>query len=213
MASNRKNHVIRIRAESDQFLLSCQRIETFVYWLQALSTAMDLALPLDERELPRDFSVPRHQRRFESSDQSTSNIDGREMLIRDQHDTGSRLRDMPSLESIHAMARISARSAPSAVSVPRKRQARPSVSPETGKWQPDHGWSARKDMIYAKHCMAILLARSPRKSNLVIMNGKQWLVDWDTGELTRCEPPNYDEMDDTSSTGGSSRRQKNALRA
>lgn len=48
----RKNHVIRIRAESDQFIISCQRIETFVHWLHALSAAIDLALPLDERELP-----------------------------------------------------------------------------------------------------------------------------------------------------------------
>jgi hypothetical protein len=211
MVSNRKNHVIRIRAETDQFLLSCQRIETFVYWLHALTAAMDLALPLDERELPRDFSVPRHQRRSESADQSTSDIDGREMLIRDQNGSRTHVRNAPSLESIHAVARISARSAPSAVSIPRKREARPSISPETGKWQPDHGWNARKDMIYAKHCMAILLSRSPRKSNLVIMNGKQWIVDWDTGELTRCEPPDYDEMEDTSSTG-SSQRQKNALR-
>jgi hypothetical protein len=67
-------------------------------------------------------------------------------------------------------------------------------------------------MIYAKHCMAILLSRSPRKSNLIIMNGKQWKVNWDTGELSSCEPPDYEEMDERFSIG-SNRRGKNALRA
>lgn len=42
--------------------------------------------------------------------------------------------------------------------------------------------------------MAILTSRSPRKSNIVIMKGKQWIVDWATGTLTRCEPPDYGEI-------------------
>jgi hypothetical protein len=67
-------------------------------------------------------------------------------------------------------------------------------------------------MIYAKHCMAILLSRSPRKSNLIIMNGKQWKVNWDTGELSSCEPPDYEEIDERFSIG-STRRGKNAQRA
>ena len=49
------------------------------------------------------------------------------------------------------------------------------------------------DMMYAKRCMAVLTSRSPRKSNLVIMKGKQWIVDWATGAFTRCEPPDYGE--------------------
>jgi hypothetical protein len=28
----------------------------------------------------------------------------------------------------------------------------------------------------------------------VIINGKQWIVDWATGTLTRCEPPDYGEI-------------------
>jgi hypothetical protein len=42
--------------------------------------------------------------------------------------------------------------------------------------------------------MAVLTERSPRKSNLVIMKGKQWVVDWSTGTLTRCQPPGYEEV-------------------
>lgn len=47
-------------------------------------------------------------------------------------------------------------------------------------------------MIYAKRCMAVLLSNTPRKTNLVIMRGRQWIVDWATGKLTRWEPPAYD---------------------
>lgn len=73
----------------------------------------------------------------------------------------------------------------------------PAVNPsinQDGKWAPQHQWTHFYDMMYAKRCMAILTHRSPRKSNLVIMKGKQWIVDWATGKLTRCEPPEYGEI-------------------
>lgn len=48
-------------------------------------------------------------------------------------------------------------------------------------------------MLYAKRCMAILTSRSPRKSNLVIMKGKRWVVDWATGRLRKWIPPPSEE--------------------
>lgn len=42
--------------------------------------------------------------------------------------------------------------------------------------------------------MAVLTHRSPRKSNLVIMKGKRWVVDWATGKLEREGPPDYIEV-------------------
>ncbi|KAA8568646.1 hypothetical protein EYC84_007657 [Monilinia fructicola] len=68
-----------------------------------------------------------------------------------------------------------------------------SFCPETGKWRPEHAWSPKYDMIYARRCMAVLTSRSPRKSNYLIMKGKEWIVDWSTGSLIRCEPPAYGE--------------------
>ncbi|KAK6605337.1 ph domain-containing protein [Botrytis cinerea] len=59
----KKHYVIRVRAEADQFLLSCVKIETFVTWLQSLFTAINLSMPLDERQIPRDQSIPRSRRR------------------------------------------------------------------------------------------------------------------------------------------------------
>lgn len=59
----RRKYVIRLRAETDQFLLSCHKIETFVLWLSSLFAAIDLAPALDDRQLPLDLSVPRGPRR------------------------------------------------------------------------------------------------------------------------------------------------------
>lgn len=58
----RRRYVIRIRAETDQFLLSCIELGTFVRWLEALFAAIDIAAPIDERDFPRDMSIPRVQR-------------------------------------------------------------------------------------------------------------------------------------------------------
>jgi hypothetical protein len=212
----RKTHVIRIRAESDQFLLSCQRIETFIHWLQSLFTAIDLALPLDERELPQDLSVPRRQRRLA---QHPSSTDAHETLLRNRNDVipaghGSGVTtpsDGPNTTSMSTgtVEPVSRNTTSRVVlNITRTRPTGPSISPETGKWQPDHGWSARKDMIYAKHCMAVLLSRSPRKSNLIIIKGKQWVVDWETGKLTRCDPPDYAEIENDRRVEGVSRSRK-----
>jgi hypothetical protein len=48
-------------------------------------------------------------------------------------------------------------------------------------------------MLYAKLCYAVLLFRSPRKSNYVIAKGKKWFVDWTTGRMIRVLPPGYFE--------------------
>ncbi|PHH77027.1 hypothetical protein CDD83_4176 [Cordyceps sp. RAO-2017] len=58
----KRRYVIRIRAETDQFLLSCIELGTFVKWLECLFAAIDVAAPIDDRDFPRDMSIPRVQR-------------------------------------------------------------------------------------------------------------------------------------------------------
>jgi hypothetical protein len=238
--------VIRVRAETDQFLLSCFKIETFVHWLQSLFAAIDIAPPLDTRPLPRDYSIPRVRRRRVTCSASFTDIERNATLVREQYEimrsqypglvdaTIQEDTESPSTETIAEQPRrpessrsytAPAQTRPSssntlppmatptsrlsrlhtqsttALSQPRPNlsntaisETHPSISPETGKWRPEHQWSATYDMMYAKRCMAILTCRSPRKSNIVIMKGKQWIVDWATGELTRCEPPDYGEI-------------------
>lgn len=59
----KKSYVIRIRAETQQFLLSCETVDVFMDWLEALSSGIDLALPLEERSLPKYQTIPRRRRR------------------------------------------------------------------------------------------------------------------------------------------------------
>lgn len=58
----KRRYVIRVRAEDDQFLLCCIELETFVKWLECLFAAIDVAAPIDDRDFPRDMSIPRMQR-------------------------------------------------------------------------------------------------------------------------------------------------------
>ena len=59
---SRRRYVIRVRAEDDQFLLCCIELGTFVKWLECLFAAIDVAAPIDDRDFPRDMSIPRIQR-------------------------------------------------------------------------------------------------------------------------------------------------------
>lgn len=87
----------------------------------------------------------------------------------------------------------------------------PAIDPQTGKWFPEHRWSSNHDLLYAKLCYSHLLFRSPRKSNYIISKGKQWFVDWATGNMVRVLPPSYImETPETSWPLGSSCRQTNA---
>ncbi|RAL64983.1 hypothetical protein DID88_001573 [Monilinia fructigena] len=239
----KKHYVIRIRAEADQFLLSCVKIETFVTWLQSLSIAIDLSMPLDERQIPRDQSIPRSRRRRR---RETRQVHFGNELIREQQElirthypnlimrnppeeraTTATSRPSTSRSTIRLTRSLSRLTHPIHLAHPknaypeteaavdalremgliggRTRRSRTlqrrtpnptpthSFCPETGKWRPEHAWSAKYDMIYARKCMAVLTSHSPRKSNYLIMKGKQWIVDWSTGALIQCEPPAYGE--------------------
>jgi len=241
----KKRYVIRVRAETDQFLISCFKIETFVKWLQSLVAAIDIAPPLDTRSLPRDLSIPRARRRRAHCSTSYTDVERNATLVREQYEimrrqyprlvgaaiprdasregqvsrpstprsysepnarpsSSSDITPIPTssslLRRLHTQSTTALSQAPSlsqrlcasSASI-SETETHPSIHPETGKWRPEHQWTAMYDMMYAKRCMAILTSRSPRKSNFVIVKGKQWVVDWATGTLTSCEPPDYGE--------------------
>ncbi|KAH7170276.1 hypothetical protein EDB81DRAFT_752814 [Dactylonectria macrodidyma] len=209
----KRRYVIRIRAETDQFLLSCVELSTFVKWLEGLFAAIDVATPLDDRDFPRDMSIPRIQRIrwFRGEDPTPTTVDLSELdLPEDQLDEASSSQPIrrpstspppvppepemqvdpeieepqeppPRIDPIH---RLSTTSYPNLA-----------IDPASGKWFPEHRWSRAHDMLYAKLCYSNLLFRSPRKSNYIISNGKQWYVDWSTGRMVRVLPPAYGEID------------------
>ncbi|KAK9240190.1 hypothetical protein V1525DRAFT_448362 [Lipomyces kononenkoae] len=59
----KKQNVIRVRAEGEQFLLLCNDARECIEWTSAMQVACDLALPLEERTIPRYRSIPSRRRR------------------------------------------------------------------------------------------------------------------------------------------------------
>lgn len=245
----KRRYVIRVRAETDQFLLSCIELQTHLRWLEALFAAIDVAAPIDDREFPRDQSIPRIQRLLwyrsrAARARQLQQQQGQENpgLLRiespgiPQHDEPQfrwldRLGPVP--EEVNAGPVAAEMTAPAPL--PRRPpepddidritpivEAGPSssssslpppvvpapaagrlsttsypnegVDADTGKWAPRHRWTPTHDMAYAKLCYAVLLFKSPRKSKYIIARGKEWLVDWATGRMVRCQPPSYDEF-------------------
>jgi hypothetical protein len=206
----KRRYVIRVRAETDQFLLSCVELPTFVHWLDALFAAMSVAAPIEDREFPRDQSIPRIQRirwlrgqRPRLEDNSTgfplinqrrpSSAAGDDEDDPDGEAEGEgdadRLPDDNNGNYSHypqhpIVGRLSTTSYPNE-----------NIDPDTGKWIPRHLWTTTHDHLYAKLCYAVLLFKSPRKSNYIVAKGKLWVVDWSTGRMARVLPPSYGEQE------------------
>ncbi|KAG5921582.1 hypothetical protein E4U61_006597 [Claviceps capensis] len=198
----KRRYVIRIRAETDQFLLACIELTTFVRWLECLFSAIDVAAPIDDREFPRDMSIPRVQRIRWIQSQASHRTEETETSAMSSVDDGSST-DSSRPASISEPTRqktTPSSSPPRTRPMTRRRLSassylNPSVDPHTGKWFPEHEWSSAHDLLYAKLCYSNLLFRSPRKSNYIISKGKQWFVDWRTGKMARVLPPTYGEID------------------
>ena len=192
--------------------------------MQALFAAIDIAAPIDERDFPRDMSIPRVQRVRWYRGQSPTRAAAAESTHEEATETPG---DAQALSELNRRNSVSTTSA--SAMVPEREVEQPlrvedssdsdsddessglgprlahrlsttsypnvAIDPFSGKWLPDHSWSEAHDMIYAKLCYSNLLFRSPRKSNYIINKGKQWFVDWTTGKMVRVLPPTYGESD------------------
>ena len=217
---SRRRYVIRVRAETDQFLLSCVELSTFLKWLEALFSAIDVAAPIDEREFPRDQSIPRIQRiqwirgEPDAPPPFLANIDGEvdvesastveQELARPATLVGESLPAEDDDDGIEVARGASTGRTEEPVAGPSREPAcrlsttsypNEEIDYLSGKWAPAHHWGPVHDMHYAKLCYSVLLFRSPRKSNYIINRGKKWFVDWMTGRSARVLPPEYGEID------------------
>ncbi|KAF9064798.1 hypothetical protein BDP27DRAFT_1425459 [Rhodocollybia butyracea] len=59
----KRKNVIRVRMEGEQFLLQARDVTDVVEWVEGLHSAMNIALDLDERPMPRGPLFPRRRRR------------------------------------------------------------------------------------------------------------------------------------------------------
>jgi len=224
----KRRHVIRLRLETDQFLLSCVELGTFVRWLDRIFAAIDVAAPLDERDFPRDQSIPRIQRirwlrgqrpqpednvnvspqpndRRPSTassatavgvDYNTSTNNPENAIAEDDEGDGDGYGGAEEGDDYREPAPPMMRNDQPPINPRLSMTSYPNehVNPDTGKWTPHNKWTETHDQLYAKLCYAVLLFKSPRKSNYVVMDGRRWYVDWGSGRMIRVLPPAYGEV-------------------
>ncbi|KAI5249081.1 hypothetical protein E4T42_05461 [Aureobasidium subglaciale] len=70
--------VLRLRLETDQFLLADHSEERIFRWIHDLSASIDISLPLDERSAPKPCTIPRRRRRQRT--QETENINDQTVI-------------------------------------------------------------------------------------------------------------------------------------
>lgn len=64
----KRRHVIRVRAEGEQFLLQTRNDFHMVEWIEALQAAINVSLDLDGRPMPKFATLPRRRRRRRGSE-------------------------------------------------------------------------------------------------------------------------------------------------
>lgn len=59
----KRRHVVRVRAEGEQFLLQTRSDRHVVDWIEALQAATNVAMDLEKRPMPKFITLPRRRRR------------------------------------------------------------------------------------------------------------------------------------------------------
>ncbi|KAE8267310.1 hypothetical protein A4X09_0g5037 [Tilletia walkeri] len=59
----KRKHIVRVRAEGEQFLLQTSSDRHVVNWIEALQAATNVALDLEARPMPKFITLPRRRRR------------------------------------------------------------------------------------------------------------------------------------------------------
>jgi hypothetical protein len=161
---HRKQYVIRLRAQAEQFVLSCPNLEVFLDWLEALSAAIDVAPSLEERSLPRYRTLPRSRRRRATGDERQLNQE----------------REWPSTRQADQESISSHRDVAAAQTVDK-----PSTQQPHGKWAPHKAVTREANMRYARRCTEALLADAPRRSNYVVVGGCRYKIHWEKRKLVQ----------------------------
>ncbi|KAI5845187.1 hypothetical protein DFP73DRAFT_512855 [Morchella snyderi] len=180
-ADYRKRHfVIRIRAQTEQFLLSCRTLEVFLEWLEALSAAVDLSPSLEERSLPRYQTLPRRRRR-RRRDQDTTTTTTTTITANTNTNAAPERGDTPSPPPLPPTRTRPRR-------LPQQQQQTTDVDVSaSGKWAPAQAVTAEANMRYARRCMAVLVGDAPRQSDYVIQDGKRYRLVYEKKTLEPVE--------------------------
>jgi hypothetical protein len=236
-----REHVIRVRLETEQFLICPQSQKSMLDWAEALCAAIDISSPLEDRSEPRYRSLPRRSRRQRILDsaQLGDNLDNlssleagrriiaqQEQIIRqlyphlagsvqqpgygttttvsggNQNPSNSSNTD-PEIDEFDPedvrfptsrSARDSVARAPSP-SESDEEGSRPDTSSETDRKNTERiRPTAAQALRYRRRCAPVLLAASPRVSDVVFSEGKRLRIDVKKHVLVdyTSHPPRYD---------------------
>lgn len=228
-----REHVMRLRVETEQILLCCPTQEELLDWTEALCAAVDISTPIEDRSEPRYRSLPRRSRRQRMLDggrfaENVENLNSVEMgrrLIAEQErifrqlyphlanpstEHGDQGRDAPGSDH-HASGDPEAddldpadahfptfdRPSSSGVeirpSLSRSVSNRPATSSDP-KSAPPLRHTPAQALRFRRRCAPILLASSPRVSDVVFSHGKRFRINVKEHVLVDYtpHPPRYD---------------------
>ncbi|ORY17407.1 hypothetical protein BCR34DRAFT_470480, partial [Clohesyomyces aquaticus] len=242
-----REHVIRLRLETEQFLLCAPTQEAMLDWVEALCAAIDISAPLEDRSEPRYRSLPRRSRRqrlldgsrIASNLENLANLEAGRRIIAEQeriirqlypHLAGSNGRTEPSEHADsheHASAgpaadpetedldpedaRFPGSNRPGSPPVRRtasqennsnsqhsrsESEAGPSSTNSSGnpKLSPPYRHTPAQALRYRRRCAPVLLASSPRVSDVVFNEGQRMRMNVKEHTLVAytSHPPRYD---------------------
>lgn len=228
-----REHVIRLRLETEQFLLCASSQKEMLDWVEGFCAAIDISAPLEDRSEPRYRSLPRRSRRQRMIDgtriganlENLSSVEAGRRIIAEQeriirelypHLAESALEQEDEPTGNHAAnpsadpetddldpedARFPGAMRTSSRDGGLTRvdsQDRP-LSSSTGssfdpKNAPPYQHTSSQALRYRRRCAPILLAASPRVSDVVFCNGKRMRINVKEHTLMpyTSHPPRYD---------------------
>lgn len=196
----RRHFAIRLRVQAVQFLISCRTLESYLDWLEALSAAIDVSPSLEERSLPRYQTLPRRRRRrvvvtadtaaplTTTTTGATASADAAQQQL---DNIANSLQLTPNRGVTPAAAGTTQPAVRSTAAEPEEH-----AFDEAGKWAPQSRITREANMRFARRCMAVLCADSPRQSEFVVVKGKRYRIMWETKKMVPAEAEADAPVDD-----------------
>ncbi|KAI8937629.1 hypothetical protein NX059_005335 [Plenodomus lindquistii] len=222
-----REHAVRLRLELEQFLICPATEEAMLDWIEALTAAIDISSPLEDRSEPRYRSLPRRNRRQrvldgaslgENLEQLSELEAGRrfiaqqEQIIRSLYPHLAAITREPGTESSAPArdneldefdpedVRFPTRLAPDSIrhTSQEEEQAEEEetavVDQSDPKFAPRLQPSPSQILRYRRRCAPVLLASSPRVSDVVFCLGQRVRINVKDACLVEFtpHPPRYD---------------------
>ncbi|CAI6337047.1 unnamed protein product [Periconia digitata] len=226
-----REHVLRLRLETDQFLLCANDVEDLLTWAEKLCAAIDISPPIEDRSEPRYRSLPRRNRRQRVLDgsqlgenlENLSSLEAGRRIIAEQEAIIRELyphlaaqaqaegveetapasqgadpdRDEFDADDVRFPMRSSAASRSASRDGETGDESRPSSSEAVDvdpKNAPIVYASHAQILRYRRRCAPVLLACSPRVSDVVIRDGERVRINTRETILEEytSHPPRYD---------------------